>query len=507
MSLPCHSVAPGSGQRPLIIALTIFLAALLLRLHGIGARPFWYDEILTVHRAALPWRAMLGDALREHHSPLYFLAVAPFDTGRDPQFWLRLPSAVLGAAAVLLAFLNARRVAGLGAGVAAALILGLTPTQIAYSQEARSYALVIVAILLALHGLLGLVLSRDRAALRWQDAGAPLADWGQFVGGSALALGTLADSLPWLLAANATAALMIRQSNDRRGLLRNMLLANAIMLLPCLPLYAAMVSVERVSPDQSFGFVPPTSLALIWFDIESIYLMRVADVSSFHLMAVPIPRLVAWIVDGGLVAAFAASWFQLRRDPTVRVALLFALLALPLVCGTISLFYPVMMVRYLLWSGPVFAILAGIGVQTGLRHLRIRTRAICLAAVAVLLLLNLAPFYKCEIKPRWDIAAAILAAQAGPDDVFYLSEPIAAATMRYYLPAPLQAKLLTDIGGDLSHAMQARHDGRHVWAIYGDAAQRTGWRSLPDFQASLTPLGEAQSMQQAGQRITLWRYN
>jgi 4-amino-4-deoxy-L-arabinose transferase-like glycosyltransferase len=486
------------------IPFAVFVLALLFRLHDLGQRPFWYDEIITVERAALPWAALIRDSFREHHSPVYFLLVAPFDHSANPQFWVRLPSAIFGALAVMLAYLTASRVAGRGAGIAAALILGLAPTEIAYAQEACSYALEMFCILLALHGLVGLVLARERAALGWRDPAAPLADWVQFIAGSAAVFCTLGDGLPWLLAAGATAAMLIRQASNRAGMLRNFLIANLIALAACLPIYGLML--YRQSGGPSFGFVPRPTLPLIWFEIESIYLMRVADVSSFHLMTVPTPRVLSWFIGVGLLTATAAAMWRLRHAPVLRASLLFALLALPLCLGVISLWQPMMTVRYLLWSGAIFAILAGIGVQAGLERMGRRARIMAILAGGALLLVNLMPFYNVETKPRWDIAARIIAAEAKPGDVFYFFEPIAAPTMRFYLPAKLQCELVIDAFGNLQHAVQAHRHGRQVWVIYGDASQRAGWESLADFRASLGPLGPPRSVQQAGTRITIWRY-
>jgi len=58
-------------------------------LAGLGRRPFWFDELITVQRAALPLPALLQSALVEHHTPVYFPLAAPFARSQDPQFWLR----------------------------------------------------------------------------------------------------------------------------------------------------------------------------------------------------------------------------------------------------------------------------------------------------------------------------------------------------------------------------------------------------------------------------------
>jgi hypothetical protein len=125
---------------------------------------------------------------------------------------------------------------------------------------------------------------------------------------------------------------------------------------------------------------------------------------------------------------------------------------------------------------------------------------------SAVLLFNLVPFYSVETKPRWDVAAKMLAAESQQEDVFYLSSPIAALPLRFYVPASLQGVRMTDDMGDLQHALQAHRQGKQVWVIYGDAAQRINWTSLTAFRASLAPLGTPSTVQHAGERVTIWRY-
>ncbi len=487
--------------------LLVFLLALLPRLHGLGSRPFWYDEVVSLQRAALPLPALLHDSFLRHHLPAYFLLIKPFTAAADPQFWLRLPSAICGALTVMLAYRIATRAAGPGAGVGAALILGLAPTQIAFSQEARSYALMICLILLALDGLVGLGLAAGGAARSWRDPEAPRADWIRFIAGSTGALCVLGDAWPWLLAANLAAAMLIARAQNRVGLLRNVLAADAIILGVSLPFYIAMLALQYNSVIGGLSWVPKPTAQLVWYDIESVYLMRVADFTSFHFMATGTPLAVAWIIGIGLTAAWLFAIWRLRARPNLLATLLLATLFLPLSFGLVSIWRPLLMPRYILWSAAPFAILAGMGVDAALARLGRAARAGAVVAGTALLLVNLLPFYRVETKARWDLAAALLVTESRPSDVYYLSQAGAAPTMRYYLPKSLQLVLIADWSGDLAHALAARAQGRRVWAIYGDAWQTTFWESRSAFQAQLAPLGPPAARQQIGGRITLWRYD
>jgi 4-amino-4-deoxy-L-arabinose transferase-like glycosyltransferase len=506
---PVSGFAAGVSSRTGVIALrlplVVFFLALMPRLFNLGARPFWSDELLTAGRAALPVPALIHSSLLAHHTPVYFLLVAPFAHLPDPQFWLRVPSALLGALNVVLVYSIAAQAGGRTAGIAAALIMGLAPIEIAYAQDARSYMLMIFFLLIALQALTTLALSGERAALPLRSGGQARV-WLQFIAGSAAAVCTLGDALPWLLATLITALLMLRRVPNRAGLLRNFLTADAICLAACLPLYL-MMAIETGKLHNSLKFVPATTPSLIGFDIGSVYLLRIGDFISPHFLAVPTPQALTAAVGGGIGLAFFRGLWRLRQNPMLAACLLPAVFTLPVLFGLFSLIKPVLLVRYLLWSGPPFAMLAGLGVAAALENCRPRLRYCALAGIALLLLFNLMPFYHAETKPRWDIAAKIFASQAGPQDVVYYFNPGDAWTMRYYLPAPFRQALLVDVNEDLQHAMRARARGQRVWAIYGDTCNNTDLQSRAEFQASLAVLGAPSAELHAGERIILWRYD
>ncbi len=194
--------------------LGVFVLALLPRLLNLSAQPFWLDEVLTYERASLKPGALMLDSFQNHHMPSFFLMLSPLTHLGHPQFWLRLPSAIFGAIAVMLAFMIAARVAGRLAGVLAALILGLSPMVVAFAQEARSYTLVMTLILVALYGVT--LLAQDLPAAG-RELKAAKAGWLCFVLGTVAALDVLGDGLPWLLAANLIFAALLPFMQARRG--------------------------------------------------------------------------------------------------------------------------------------------------------------------------------------------------------------------------------------------------------------------------------------------------
>ncbi len=113
-----------SARLPVLVA----LLALLPRLIDLGTRPFWLDEVFTFQRASLAPAALVQDSFINHHMPSFFLLLSPLVALGHPEFWLRLPSAIFGALAVMLVFMIATRVAGRKAGIVAALVIGLSPS-------------------------------------------------------------------------------------------------------------------------------------------------------------------------------------------------------------------------------------------------------------------------------------------------------------------------------------------------------------------------------------------
>jgi mannosyltransferase len=135
---------------PPALAATLALAA-VARLVGLGREGLWNDEVLTIVMS----RGEFGDVLRavrdDVHPPLHFLLSWLWQpvAGRSEWLW-RLPSALCGLAAVGLTWRLAERLVSRRAAPVAALLAATSTMAIYYSQEARSYSLLLMLVLLAL---------------------------------------------------------------------------------------------------------------------------------------------------------------------------------------------------------------------------------------------------------------------------------------------------------------------------------------------------------------------
>jgi 4-amino-4-deoxy-L-arabinose transferase-like glycosyltransferase len=136
------SPRPDAASRDTWI-LAALLVGLGLRLYHLGAAPLWFDEVMTADWVRRSWRDMLAVSLADNHPPLYFLLVkALTDLAGSAPWVLRLPSAVLGAAAIPLAASAADTLAGRPAARWTAWFVALSPFLVQHGQEARMYALV-----------------------------------------------------------------------------------------------------------------------------------------------------------------------------------------------------------------------------------------------------------------------------------------------------------------------------------------------------------------------------
>ena len=125
-------------------------AALSLRVAGLGRNDFWADEVHTIEALGGDTWTLVAERLRAGHVPLYFLLLdawtAVFGTSQTS---VRMPSALLGAAAVFPAFALFRRLVPATAARWATACLAFHPLLVELSREARMYPLLALVFLVA----------------------------------------------------------------------------------------------------------------------------------------------------------------------------------------------------------------------------------------------------------------------------------------------------------------------------------------------------------------------
>jgi mannosyltransferase len=154
-------------QHQTIIALILLVfLAFTLRVYRLGHQSFWYDEgqsYYFAHQDSLG--AMLDVISDSDHPPLYFILLYLWMSvaGRS-EFALRFTALFWSVSLVPLVYLLGRRAFGTREGMAAALLMTISPFHVWYAQEARMYTLATFLGLLSSYLLL-LALQKGRSSL------------------------------------------------------------------------------------------------------------------------------------------------------------------------------------------------------------------------------------------------------------------------------------------------------------------------------------------------------
>ena len=146
-------VPVGGETLGLAIALTTLLGV-VLRVFRLGHPSLWVDELLTLQQGSMPGTTLLEQFLDDVQGPLPMILAAWMGRLSQAEAWLRLPSALAGAASIPLLFLVGRRLAGDRAALLASLLLAVSPMHIGHSQEVRGYAFLVFFGLAAIHAAL-----------------------------------------------------------------------------------------------------------------------------------------------------------------------------------------------------------------------------------------------------------------------------------------------------------------------------------------------------------------
>ncbi|WP_027720163.1 glycosyltransferase family 39 protein [Maridesulfovibrio zosterae] len=133
----------------------IMLLALILRIYGIGDESLWIDEGQTVTYATKSFAGIIEYCARDVHPPLYLFIMHLWTSAFGiSEAALRLPSAIFGVIAVYLTFKVGEKLMNSTGALLGAFFMAVSYMGINFSQEARSYTMLLTAILLSCHSLL-----------------------------------------------------------------------------------------------------------------------------------------------------------------------------------------------------------------------------------------------------------------------------------------------------------------------------------------------------------------
>jgi len=362
------SIAPGSAtprspQRtssPLGFGLLALIAAVaaVLRFHSLAAKSFWFDEGVSVAIARLDWYNFARILWRrEANMSLYYFLLHYWVHFGGSEFFIRSLSVFFAIASVPVIFLLGGRLLDSRIGLIAAALLAVNAYHVQYSQEARSYSLmVLLCSLSSLYFLkcLSHPTRRNRAAYVVSSA---LAVYAQFFSGLLVIAQWI--SLSFLDRENADPQTNAKTTSGWRWI--------ALLVSPVV----AFVATTGTGPLR---WVQRPGLNDLW-------------IFGLHLAGNGGPWLL-FAYAAACLAALRPVWrtHRLRRVPwefwRYRFLMCWLLFPLLLTLG-LSLVKPLFVPRYLIFCLPALLLLVACGVT------RLRSAWLIALAVSVLFVFSL----------------------------------------------------------------------------------------------------------------------
>ncbi len=216
-----------------------------IRFRGLGNESLWGDEIRLVSLARRP---VLEVWSRTVFPPVHLLVLKAASVLGDSEWVVRLPSAIAGVLGVMTVMVLARRALGRSAGVAAGVLLALSPFHIAVSREAKYFPLVVLFAALA---LLSLHQARRRPAWLWVFAAASVAN---------MYTHTYAALL---IACHMPIALWVVVGHVREKPV--LVLALLVVIAASAPLLLRAVETETVGAESAIGDTPFEPLSATYY--------------------------------------------------------------------------------------------------------------------------------------------------------------------------------------------------------------------------------------------------
>ena len=337
-------LVPSRRTTRLFAIALIVAGAAWLRFHAIAAKSFWIDEGASVAIARMDWYDFARLLWRrEANMTLYYLLLRGWVYLGGSETWIRALSVIFALATLPVVYLLGKRLFGRRAAMVACVLLAVNAFHIRYSQEARSYTLVVLLVSLA--SLLLVSATQRSAAGRsshrlWTayTITASLAVYAQFY--AVLVVG--AHSV-WMLWRNRTqpSTDATREMNVefRRALIRFSALTTPIWVFIILTGAGPLRWLERPGIGSIREFMSALTGNAGWLlTLPYVVMMILAAAGRRKILPV-----------GALPGAvqFALSWLLLPIVVTLAV----------------SVIHPVFLPRYLIVCLPALVLLAGAGVM------------------------------------------------------------------------------------------------------------------------------------------------
>jgi mannosyltransferase len=390
------------ARETLVLSVIAGATAALLGAISLERRSLWMDEALDVHWTALSWPDYLRIAFENEGSQvLYLLLLKPWLALTSTNEWVaRAPSVVFAAlAAALIVPLGIRLFGSRLVGIGAGLLLATNAFSVAWSQQARQYAL---AMLFAVVVTYLFVLALESDGWPW---------W--FAYGVAAGVSVYAHFFVALVVASHVPALLVAR---RDGTWHRWAVAAGASLAIALP----AVNFVLYHDTGQVSWIPTLEYAYI-----KDVLYEVSGESRFALVVAAV-AVVALAV--GAARAGSEAW---------RHVLVASWLLAPLVLAlAISYFKPMLVDRYLIVGVPALALATAYAVS----RLGRWAGPAALVLLLVVALGHVRDWYGSLVEQDWRAAVQHVDRQKKPTEQLIAYPSFLLAPVDYYASGPVETE-------------------------------------------------------------------
>jgi|GEM_PF-4984522 len=449
-------------ERALLLA--IILAGTALRVHQLGVKGFWGDEIWTAQRSLWPPAQIINFSLDNTVGPWTYLAgwLSLTALGANLyEFVLRWPSVIAGILTIPLVWALAHRLWGKGAGLVAAALVAAAPYQVWYAQEARYYTWMVLFATASSYFLYGAFQHPRRAAF-W--AGFSLATVLSVYNHPLSALLVAVGQLPFCL-------LYALRLPDRGARVTGLVGSAIAVGLGSLPLVLRITAAGQLNTQDAATVLSPSLdgvLAALAFILnELVKRFGPEGWSSWALLLMVVVGVAA------LVRTRQHQQAVLLLAPFALAPLFFALTKYDFILRYVLFLQPL----YLLLAARGVIALAGAGAwltarfsNRSLNHPGSASRsslgpALAAAAAGLLILTSLATTARSYTQSKpidWRSLAAYLQSHVQPQDVIVARYSWAGAALRWYFDPSFHPNVFDSQQPDAAAILSG---SKQVWLI------------------------------------------
>ena len=441
-------------RREILVISLLLIAAFALRAYRIDAQSYSMDEVIELSIASSPVSEIVVEP--DGFPPLYHLVlkawVSLWGTEHSSRWW----SVLVGCATILATYQLGKHIVNSTVGLAAAIILAVSPLHVYFSQETRAYATYIALVSLALWMFFAAWNTNKRTY------------WAGF--GLAITASVYTHYYSALLA--AILGLMFLAGSDTWERKKRGLVSLVCAAVACLP---AILLMRGDHSFQSHGcmYTP--------FNWQGWGYTIFASLGGFSLGPSPgelhelkqseiVKQAAPWIAVLALSCGYL-GWHGMRRLQQSQRGwplIFLALAAVPLI-GVIGQSTGVgYKVRYVSWTIVPLGILLGAGAIAGVKA----SRGAGILAISIFLSVQAFAIYQRQHVPRYAnediraLAATLNSGDVTPGPVFVVSDYMV-GPVKYYL------------NGTLLH----QEDSEKAWQVFELPESELGRASLKDDEA------------------------